>query len=258
MGTRMAVAFANISMEKKEHECWVKVTPPIFWKWFIDDIILLWTQMETIEEFLLKANSFHPTIKFTAEISETEMTSWTQCTKVTDYLKNLRAWCANTFQTYRDFSIHEFLFLSPTRNHERLNESKGEMLRLLRTTGNSSQHTFKENIRNFAANLKNRDHTAATVEKHLSWVKFSERKLLLQNKNRTTQKNSTLCRATLPGVAWLERNSHGEMAVDTQPTATKKISSRSRPFFHYYLRWKGRFERTHVMFKKKKYFQHCY
>ena len=47
--------------------------------------------METIEEFLLKANSFHPTIKFTAEISETEMTSWTQCTKVTDYLKNLRA-----------------------------------------------------------------------------------------------------------------------------------------------------------------------
>ena len=33
--------------------------------------------METIEEFLLKANSFHPTIKFTAEIAETEMTSWT-------------------------------------------------------------------------------------------------------------------------------------------------------------------------------------
>ena len=27
---------------------------------------------DKIEEFLLKANSFHPTIKFTAEISETE------------------------------------------------------------------------------------------------------------------------------------------------------------------------------------------
>ena len=30
------------------------------------------TTRDKIEEFLLKANSFHPTIKFTAEISETE------------------------------------------------------------------------------------------------------------------------------------------------------------------------------------------
>ena len=30
------------------------------------------TNRDKIEEFLLKANSFHPTIKFTAEISETE------------------------------------------------------------------------------------------------------------------------------------------------------------------------------------------
>ena len=43
--------------------------------------------METIEEFLLKANSFHPTIKFTAEISETEMTSWTQVYKGDQLLK---------------------------------------------------------------------------------------------------------------------------------------------------------------------------
>jgi len=48
---------------------------PIFWKRFIDDVISAWyTSKNEIEEFLLKANSFHPTIKFTAEISETETT----------------------------------------------------------------------------------------------------------------------------------------------------------------------------------------
>ena len=33
------------------------------------------TSRDKIEDFLVKANSLHPTIKFTAEISETETTS---------------------------------------------------------------------------------------------------------------------------------------------------------------------------------------
>ena len=48
-------------------------TTPIFWTRFIDDIISMWdTNRNKIEEFLLKVNCFHPTIKFTTEISETE------------------------------------------------------------------------------------------------------------------------------------------------------------------------------------------
>jgi len=50
---------------------------------------------------------------------------------------------------------------------------KGEALRILRT--NSSQRTFEENIRNFAARRKNRGYPAAMVEKHLSEVKFSKK-----------------------------------------------------------------------------------
>ena len=74
MGTKMAVAFANIFMAKIEREILRQNnTTPIFWKIFIDDIISMWdTNRAKIEEFLLKANTFHPTIKFTAEISETE------------------------------------------------------------------------------------------------------------------------------------------------------------------------------------------
>ena len=78
MGTKMAIAFANIFMAKTEQEILrLSNTKPIFWKRFIDDIISVWnTNRDKIEEFLLEANSFHPTIKFTAEISETE-TTWT-------------------------------------------------------------------------------------------------------------------------------------------------------------------------------------
>ena len=40
----------------------------------------------------------------------------------------------------------------------------------------------------FAARFKSRGYPAAAVEKHLSEVKFSERKTSLKNKNRTTRK----------------------------------------------------------------------
>ena len=76
MITKMAVAFANIFMAKIEKEILRQSSiKPIFWKRFIDDVISVWdTSRNEIEEFLLKANNFHPTIKFTAEISETETT----------------------------------------------------------------------------------------------------------------------------------------------------------------------------------------
>jgi len=63
---------------------------------------------------------------------------------------------------------------------------KGEALRLLRT--NSSQRTFEENIRNFAAHLTNRGYSALTVEKHLSEVNFTGTKTSLKNRNRTARK----------------------------------------------------------------------
>ena len=76
MGTKLAVAFANIFMVKIEKEILRQSdTKPIAWKRFIDDVISIWnTSRDKIEDFLLKANSFHPTVKFTAETSETETT----------------------------------------------------------------------------------------------------------------------------------------------------------------------------------------
>jgi len=51
------------------------VAKPTAWKRHIDDIFSLWDiSKPDVETFIERANSHHPTIKFTAEISDTETT----------------------------------------------------------------------------------------------------------------------------------------------------------------------------------------
>ena len=48
---------------------------PLVWKQYIDDVFSLWdTSKEEVNTFIEQANSYHPTIKFTAEISDKEIT----------------------------------------------------------------------------------------------------------------------------------------------------------------------------------------
>ena len=50
-------------------------TKTIRWKCYIDNIFSLWdSNIQEINLFIKQANNFHPTIKFTAEISEMEIT----------------------------------------------------------------------------------------------------------------------------------------------------------------------------------------
>ena len=76
MGTKMAVAFANIFMSAVETEILnLSNTKPLEWKRYIDDIFSLWrTERKEIDEFIALANRHHPSIKFTAEISDKETT----------------------------------------------------------------------------------------------------------------------------------------------------------------------------------------
>ena len=74
MGTKAAVAFANIFMAEIETEILRQSKhKPLEWIRYIDDIACLWvTTKDEVLQFFQKENQFHPTIKFTAEISETE------------------------------------------------------------------------------------------------------------------------------------------------------------------------------------------
>ena len=74
MGTKMAFAFANIYMAKVETDILNQsALKPLLWKRFIDDDISLWNATrEEITQFIEQANKHHQTIKFTAEVSETQ------------------------------------------------------------------------------------------------------------------------------------------------------------------------------------------
>ena len=73
-GTKMADAFANIFMKKVETDILSQsVIKTLVWKRFMDVIFPLWNvSRNEISKFIEQANKHHPTIKFTAEISETE------------------------------------------------------------------------------------------------------------------------------------------------------------------------------------------
>ena len=185
MGTKMAVAFTNIFIAKIEKEILRQsTTKPIFWKTFIYDIISMWnTSRDKIEDFLLKANSFHPTIKFTAEISETALLD-TKVYKGDRFNKQSILDIRMHFKTTETFQYTNFYLCHPPGVTKGF--IKGEALRPLRT--NSSQFTFEVNMSNFKTCLQNRDYSARIVEKHLSQIKLSDKVMSLAQKNKTAPK----------------------------------------------------------------------
>ena len=78
MGTPMAPTAANLFMAKFEKELLLKCPWKIqqdLWKRYIDDIFFLWTSPpEDLPKFEKWANSLHPTIKFTLQSSNSDIT----------------------------------------------------------------------------------------------------------------------------------------------------------------------------------------
>ena len=77
MGTKLAPSYANLFMTKFE-EKYVYTYPlqPKLWKRFIDDIFMIWPHgMDSLLEFINHLNIVHPTIKFTSDISDTNIFS---------------------------------------------------------------------------------------------------------------------------------------------------------------------------------------
>ena len=131
--------------------------------------ISMWNRSrDRIEDFLLKANSLHPTIKFAAEISETETTFL-----YTKVYKGVRFNKESILDVRMQLSKPQYTnFYSCHPPGVSKGFIKGEVLRLLTT--NSSRFSFEENMSNFKTRLPNRGYPARIVEKLLSEVKFSQ------------------------------------------------------------------------------------
>ena len=75
MGTRMAPAYANLSMGEFERKALKDYADqPFLWLRYIDDILMVWTHgEEKLHNFITYLNNIHPTIKFTSERSITSI-----------------------------------------------------------------------------------------------------------------------------------------------------------------------------------------
>ena len=117
---------------------------PLKWKIYIDDLFSLWNvDKAEIEEFIVLANSHHPTIKFTAEISDKEINFLdTTVFKGERFNKQAILDIRTRFKPTETCQCIHFSSCHPPGVREGF--IKGEALRLLRT--NSSAKSFVENI----------------------------------------------------------------------------------------------------------------
>ena len=76
MGTKMAPSYANLFTGSHEPKLKLQGDPHInLWRRYIDDIFIIWTGTdEQLMSFMTKINSLHPTIKFTHEADDNELT----------------------------------------------------------------------------------------------------------------------------------------------------------------------------------------
>ena len=67
--------YANISMGNLEERLLLSsLKQPLSWFWFIDDVDMKWIHSDKeLDEFFEHANSIHPSIKFTQEVSKTKI-----------------------------------------------------------------------------------------------------------------------------------------------------------------------------------------
>ena len=133
MGTKMAVAFANIFAVETETLNLSKTKPLEWIKRYIDDIFSLWrTDRKEIDEFIALANRHHPSIKFTAEISDKEINFLDTTVYKGERFHNQGILDVRThFKPTKTFQYTHFSSCNPHGVRKGL--IKGEALRLLRT-----------------------------------------------------------------------------------------------------------------------------
>ena len=148
---------------------------PTVWKRYIDDIFPLrdTRNLQDIERFIEQANSYNPTIKFTAEISNAETTFLDKVVhkgnrfhhhSILDIKTHFKP--TETFCQYAHF---------PSSHPPGVKEEfvMGEALRLLRT--NSSKTTFEKNIKKFKSRLLVRGYLNNLIKKIIRCKIYQER-----------------------------------------------------------------------------------
>ena len=182
-------------------------TKPLVCKRYIDDVFSLWDiNKEEIGSFIELANNHHPTIKFTADISE--ITFLDTCIYKGDRFKKESILDVKThFKQTETFQYTHFSSCHPSGVKKGFITSK--TLRLLRT--NSSKTTFAENISLFKQRLRARGYPNNLIDKTLSISQISLKNVGFENKKENKQKNITVCNRIPPFCAKFENHFNEQM-----------------------------------------------
>ena len=166
MGTKMAVSFANIFMAKIETTLIQQSeTKQKEWRRYIDDIFSLWdNDKKDLDHFIEQGNKFHPSIKFTAEISENEVTFLDIVVKKERFTKESILDIKTQYKPTETFQYTHFNSCHPPGVKNGFN--KGEAITLLRT--NSSKTTFQDSLVKFKRHLRTRGYPKTVIERSFS------------------------------------------------------------------------------------------
>ena len=158
-------------------------------KCYTDDVFSLWdVNRKDIDLFIGQANTFHPTIKFTAEISEKDITFLdTVVYKSERFLIEAILNVKTPYKPTETFQYTHYPFCHPPGVNRGL--IKGEAIRLLRT--NSLEKNFQEVMSNFKTRHEARGYPKNLIESTLSEVSFAGRQSAL--KKQTKQTKGKLC-----------------------------------------------------------------
>ena len=189
---------------------------PLVWKRFIDDIFSLWNiSIQEVSNFVNFANTFHPTIKFTFEMSfqravflNTEVFKGPRLTthKILDLQTHFKP--TETCQYTHFSSCHPL--------NCKKGFVKGEALRLLRT--NSVRENFVKNKRDFEHRLCKRGYPLTLVQEILTDVKFTDRKKCSLQQNNTNKRDFTVCYYLQSGHTESQKDSHESLAHHSTAT----------------------------------------
>ena len=160
----MAPTYANLFMGMLE----TKLTDEHIniWKRYIDDIFLVWTNtQEKLEEYKKNINSIHPTIKFTYESSNKELTFLDITVYKGERFKrdNILDIKTHIKQTNKQLYVHSDSY-HPTATKKAI--MKGETKRYLRT--NSNPTNFNKMKLELIRKLKKRGYKANEIVQEIN------------------------------------------------------------------------------------------
>jgi hypothetical protein len=187
MGTKMAPAYANLFMGSIESTLQNIDHENIhIWKRYIDDIFVIWLgSHEQLTTFITLINQVHPTIKFTYEYSDTELT-----------FLDVTVYKGPQFNDtgLLDVKTHikptnKQLYIHRTSYHPKCTKiaiPKGEIQRYLRS--NTRQETFKQISKRLKTKLIERGYKAQELTPILNDYPFEKREEIMSSTRNKSNK----------------------------------------------------------------------